>query len=120
MTAFSQAEVYRANALMNANPFALGAACVIFGLFNGIFVGGFFRTAYKLGKPFVIYTIVAFLVITAAESLHFIPGLSRLNAFGAADVPLQFAAMLGGAVIFAVMTVLSCRKACKDFERIDL
>lgn len=34
MTVLSQSAVYRSNALMNANFFALGMACVIFGLFN--------------------------------------------------------------------------------------
>ena len=38
MTVFSQSVVYRSNALMNANPFALGMACLIFGVFNWIFV----------------------------------------------------------------------------------
>ena len=53
MTALKEAVVYRSNALMNANLFALGAAFFLFGLFNWIFVGGFFKTAYKLGRPFV-------------------------------------------------------------------
>ncbi len=47
MIIFSESSVYRNNALMNANPFALGMALVIFGLFNFIFIGGFFKTAYK-------------------------------------------------------------------------
>ena len=41
MTIFSESSVYRNNALMNANPFALGMALLIFGLFNFIFIGGF-------------------------------------------------------------------------------
>lgn len=49
---------------MNANFFALGMACVIFGLYNMIFVGGFFKTAFKLGRPFVIFIIACFLVIS--------------------------------------------------------
>lgn len=57
---------------MNANFFALGMACVIFGLYNMIFVGGFFKTAFKLGRPFVIFIIACFLVIFTAESLHHI------------------------------------------------
>ena len=39
MTVFSAAPVYRSNALMNANFFALAVALLIFGLFNLIFVG---------------------------------------------------------------------------------
>ncbi|MEE3459644.1 MAG: ABC-2 transporter permease, partial [Candidatus Faecousia sp.] len=68
MTVFAQSAVYRANALMNANFFALGTACLIFGLFNWIFVGGFFKTAYRFARPFVTYLIVAFLVILIAEA----------------------------------------------------
>ena len=120
MTALANAPVYRSNALMNANLFALGMAPVIFGLFNRIFVGGFFRTAYKQGRPFVIYVIVAFLTITLAEALHYFPGLEALNAFGTEHLRLQLALLLAGLLIFALITVLACKRACRDFERIDL
>ena len=120
MTVFQNAAIYRQNALMNANPFCLGMALVIFGLFNVIFVGGFWKTAYKIGKPFVIYTVAAFGTIGVAETLHHIPGLEGLNAFGLDRLGLQLSLLLGGALLWAGMTVLSCRKACRDFERIDL
>ena len=120
MTVFSESPVYRANALMNGNLFALGMALVIFGLFNLVFVGGFFRTAYKLGRPFVTYIIICFLVMIAAEALHHIPGLERLNAFGTEDMVLQLMLLAAGAVIFILLTLLSYRRACKSFERIDL
>ena len=120
MTALSGSVVYRANALMNANPFALGAAFLIFGLFNRIFVGGFFKTGYKLGRPFVIYIIVCFLTINAAEALHHIPGLECLNAFGTDHARLQLLLLMAGIVAFVLITLLSCKKACNDFEFIDL
>ena len=120
MTALSQSVVYRSNALMNANFFALGTACVIFGLFNWIFVGGFFRTAYKFARPFVTFIITCFLVIFAAEALHHIPGLEKLNAFGTDDIALQLILLAAGVLIFLLMTALSCKKACEKFERIDL
>ncbi len=120
MTVLADAPVYRQNALMNANPFFLGMALLIFGFFNVIFLGGFFRTAYKLGKPFVLYIVAAFLTIGVAETLHHIPGLEALNAFGFERIGLQTGLLLGGAALFAVMTHLSCKRACADFERIDL
>jgi len=89
MTVFSEAAVYRDNALMNANLFALGMALLIFGLFNVIFIGGFFKTAYKFGKPFVLYIIAAFLTIGIGEALHHFPGLEMLNAFGFEHIVLQ-------------------------------
>ena len=105
---------------MNANFFALGMACVIFGLFNRIFVGGFFKTAYKFGRPFVSFIIAASLVIMAAETLHHVPGLAWLNAFGTDHIAPQLILFAAGILFFLLTTVLSCRKACKQFERIDL
>ena len=120
MTALADAAVYRSNALMNANPFALGMALFIFGLFNLVFVGGFFKTAYKQGRPFVAYIIVGFLTVAAAEALHHIPGLGALNAFGTDHLGLQLIMLAAGMLAFVLLTLLSYNKACKDFDRIDL
>jgi len=120
MTVFSKAPVYRANALMNANCFALGMAHLIFGLFNWIFVGGFFKTAYRFARPFVLFLIAAFLVVGIAETLHHLPGLERLNAFGTEDMALQLTLLAAGVMLFVVLTVLSLRRACRDFEQTDL
>lgn len=120
MTVLSSSSVYRSNALMTANPFALGMALVIFGLFNMIFIGGFFRTAWKFGRPFVIYTVAAFLTIGAAEALHHFPGLEALNAFGTDRILLQLCLFAACALIFLLLTFLSYRRACRNFEKIDL
>ncbi len=120
MTALADAAIYRQNALMNANPFFLGAALFMFGLFNVIFLGGFFKTGYQLGKNFVIYIVVAFFAIGVAEAAHHVPGLGALNAFGFDRIGLQLLCLLAGAVCFALMTFLSYNKACKNFESIDL
>ena len=120
MTALSDAPVYLKNALMNANPFFLGMALLIFALFNVIFVGGYFRTGYNIGKPFVIYIVVAFVTIGIAEALHHVPGLGALNAFGFEHIGLQLITFILGAACFAVLTYLSYNKACRDFEMIDL
>lgn len=120
MTALKESPVYLQNALMNANLFALGAALVIYGLFNLIFLGGFFKTAYKLGKPFVTYIIVGFIMIGVFEALHHIPGLGQLNAFGSDSLGLQVVTLIAGALIFAVMTLISYKASCNSFEKIDL
>lgn len=120
MTVLSDSAVYRANVLMNANPFFLGAALFIFGLFNAIFLGGFFRTAYQLGKPFIIYIIAAFLTIGAAEAAHLVPGMAALNAFGFDHIMLQMLLLLGGAGLYILLTWLSYSTACANFEKIDL
>lgn len=120
MTVLADAPVYRSNALMNANLFALGMAFVGFGLFNLIFVGGFFKTAYKFAGPFVGYIIAVFLMICIAETLHHVPGFAFLNAFGTEHFAVQVVLLGIGAAFYLAVTVLSCKKACKRFEKIDL
>ena len=120
MTVFADAPVYRMNALMNANPFAVGGALLLFGLFNLIFLGGFFRTAYKLGRPFIIYIVAAFVAIFVLEALHHVPGLEALNAFGSDSLGLQLGLLLAGAAAFLLLTLLSYKAACRNFEKIDL
>ena len=120
MTVMSQAEVYRHNALMNANPFALGMALFIFGLFNLIFIGGFFRTAHKFAKPFITYIIAAFLMIGAGEAAHHFPGLEPVNAFGFEHIFLQLVLFAVGAACYGILTLISFRISCKNFEKIDL
>ena len=120
MTVFSESELYRNNALMNANPFFLGMALLMFGMFNMIFVGGFFKTAYRFSKPFVTYIIVCFLLIGAAEALHHFPGLEALNAFGFDHIGLQLTMLLAGIIIYILLTFVSYNKSCDNFEKIDL
>ena len=120
MTVLSDAPVYRNNAMMNANLFALGMALLIFWLFNLIFIGGFFKTAYKFGKPFVIHIIAAFLVIGLGEALHHIPGLEAVNAFGLDHFPLQLSSLGLGIMAYVILTAISYWRACRSFEKIDL
>ena len=120
MTVLADAPAYRSNALMNANLFALGMAFVGFGLFNLIFVGGFFKTAYKFAGPFVGYIIAVFLMISIAETLHHVPGFAFLNAFGTEHFAVQVLLLGIGAAFYLAVTVLSCKKACKRFDKTDL
>ena len=120
MTVMSDLEVYRNNALMNANFFALGMAFFVFGLFNAIFIGGFFKNAYKFGSPFVWYIIVCFAVIGLAEAIHYITGLSFFNAFGLEHFSVQLLSLVCGIILYSLITILSCKKACRSFEKIDL
>ena len=120
MTVLEDAVIYRNNAMMNANLFALGMALFIFGLFNLIFIGGFFKTAYKFGKPFVTHIIVTFAMIGISEALHHIPGLETINAFGLEHFSLQVGLFALGAMAYIALTVLSYQYACRNFETIDL
>ncbi|MGN0448171.1 MAG: ABC-2 transporter permease [Acutalibacteraceae bacterium] len=120
MTFLKDALAYQNNAMMNANLFALGVALFIFGLFNLIFIGGFFKTAYKFGKPFVAHIIVTFVIIGIGEALHHIPALESLNAFGFEHFYLQLSLLAFGITAYILLTLLSYKCACRSFEKIDL
>jgi hypothetical protein len=120
MTVLSEAAVYRNNVMMNANLVYLGFALLILGLFNMIFVGGFFKTAYKFAKPFVAFIIAAFFVVGIGETLFHIPALSALNAFGFEHIGLQAGVFAAGIAVFALLTMIPMCQSLKNFEKIDL
>ena len=120
MTVLSGGMPYVKNALMNATPVFLAFVLIIFLLFNLIFVGGFFRTAYKAGKPYIIFIAVTLVVVFAAEVLHHLPGLAFLNDPAGARLPLQWGILGAAAALYAAGTLISERISEKRFERIDL
>ena len=120
MTVFADAAVYESNVLMAANFIYLAFVLVIFACFNVVFLGGFFKTAYGIGKPFIVFIIVNFTVIAAAETLHHIPGLEWMNTLDFHFMTEQVAVLVGAVGVYAGLTVLSFRKSCRRFQKIDL
>lgn len=120
MTAFSDSPVYRENALMNANFFALGMALILFGVFNLVFIGSFFKTGYKIGLPFIKYIVICFFIIGVSEALHHFPGMRALNSFGFDHFGLQITVLIAGAICYTGLTILACRESCRKFEMLDL
>ena len=90
MKVLGNAAPYAANQLMNANAAYLGYVMIVFAAFNGIFLAGFFKTAYKIGKPFIIFCAASFIIIAIGEILHHIPGLESLNAPSSLSRPLYW------------------------------
>ena len=110
---------YVTNQLMNANTAYLGYVLIVFAAFNGIFLAGFFKTAYRIGKPFILFCVAGFIIIIIGETLHHIPNLESLNDPASVSVP-QVAILVIGIAVFMLCTWVSYQKAVKDFEAIDL
>lgn len=120
MAVLADAEPYTHNAMMNANPFFLAGNLLVFALFNWFFVGGFFKTAYKYGKPFLLFSITSFLLIILAETLHHIPGLEFLNnTHGIGDGRLWLIFVIA-VLMYLSVSLLSCRISIKRFEAVDM
>ena len=120
MTFLSDVEIYTTNALMGANLVFLAFVLLIFATFNVIFVGEFFKTAYGIGKPFVTFIVVNFLIIGLAETLHHLPGLDWLNTLDFSCFGEHFLILVIAVIVYVASAVVSCRVSQKRFEKIDL
>ncbi len=120
MTLLSEAKPYATNALMNATPVYLAFILLIFSAFNVLFIGGFFKTSYKIGIPFLKFGIAVLILVTAAEILPHIPGLTFLHSPAGEKPGIQFAALAFAAAVYCIATAAACKKAQKRFEKTDL
>jgi len=120
MVWLSEVNAYRSNALMSANPVFLSFVLLIFAAFNVIFIGGFFKTAYLYGKPFILFIIVCFTLIAAAEAIHHFPGLEWTNALDFGYIERQLYILIAAVVLYFAATAVSCKVSQNRFEKIDL
>jgi len=120
MVFLSDAGVYTSNVLMGANLVFLAFVLLIFMVFNVVFLGGFFKTAYSIGKPFIIFIVANFLIIGFAETLHHLPGLDWLNVLDFSVAGKQILILSAAFILYAAGTVCSCKVSQNRFEKIDL
>ena len=119
MTVLKDVSAYRNNALMNTNFVYLGFILLIFGLFNIVFVRGFFKTSYYFGKPFVLFIISTFIAVATGETLHHIPGLEILNSFGFDNLSIQCIFLSVGLLLFILLTISAYKTSVRRFEKTD-
>lgn len=120
MTILSEALIYINNKLMNANFVYLGFVLLILGMFNLIFVGGFFKTAYKFSKPFVEFVFASFFIVCIGETLFHIPKFMVLNDVGFKNIGIQMIFFVLGIILFSLLTVISYYRSIAKFNKIDL
>lgn len=120
MTVMAEAVPYTQNAMMNANQFFLGCTLLVFTLFNVFFLGGFFRTGYKYGKPFLAFGVASFLLMLIAETLHHIPGLEFLNRTDSVKEAGMWIFLVITVILYLLVTQSSCKSAMRSFEAVDM
>lgn len=120
MTVLSDTKPYTGNSLMNATPVYLAFVLLIYCAFNILFAAGFYKTAYKIGIPFIRFGSAVFILVAAAEILPHLPGLTFLHSPKGERQGVQFAALAAAAVVYCVFTAAACRISQKRFEKIDL
>lgn len=112
--------LYAENPLMNSNIAYLGYTSICFSIFNTAYLTQYFKTATRLGKPFLIYSLLEFPAIIIFETLHHLPGFSNLNSIRGQFCTLQVTVLLIGLLIFICTTLISYRVSAKKFEILHL
>ncbi len=110
---------YNQNNLLNANLTYLGVILWIFSAFLLCFVCNFFQTAYKLGKPFILFGIAAVLCISYGEVLPHLPGLQGLNTGNRVTME-QWILFLYGLIVYILSCMITLKVSQKRFDKVDL
>ena len=107
---------------IEANAAFLGLGLVQMGLFNLVFFPMHYQNAYDLGKPFVVASVVEFFYIVAAETCdHVLPYMKTVcESYAPTDQLRQLPVLLGGAAVFALLTLAAERSSVRRFEHVDL
>ncbi len=111
---------------IEANAAFLGLALVQMGVFNALFLPMHYKTGYDLGKPFLLCSIVQFLLIALLETGEhvllavFPQSAALLEGYALSDQLRQLPILLGGACIWLLLSLLAERRSVKRFEKVDL
>ena len=107
---------------IDANFAFFGIALVCLGIYNAIYISGFFETGYKTGLPTLFGTLGFLAFYTVAELLvNLIPTLSHLiDGYSADGLWIRLAVFVVGALIYALLTFLGIKRGQKNFEKVSL
>ena len=119
--------ILRLYILPEGNPLGMEANVLfyVFGLsyfavFNLIFLISYYKTAYKVGKAFILAIIPAFMVGIAMEALSYIPDTKWLDSTDAAMMVCQLPALGIGLVVYIGSMMIAYQISARRFEQVDL
>lgn len=105
---------------MEANVLFYGFGLLYFAVFNFIFLTSYYKTAYKVGKAFLIAIVPAFIVGLVMEALAYIPATKWLDSTSPATMIYQLPFLGVGAVLYIGSIVVAYQISAARFQRVDL
>jgi ABC-2 type transport system permease protein len=110
------------NALGNPNFAFFGFVFIMYAIFNIIFLPGFYKTAYNVGKPMLAGVIAAFIfAVIVNVAVLMVPALkTNLNGLGTDHIASQLPVLLIGIGFFLGLTWLAYKISADRFEKVDL
>ncbi|NGZ74687.1 ABC-2 transporter permease [Saccharibacillus alkalitolerans] len=99
-----------------------GLTLIMLGIFNVCFIPMHYKTAYKYGSASIVSIAAAFLFAAGAEWLGISNAFVRdlFKGSGADDWGIQLSVLLAGALVFAALTIIAYRAACKRFKKVEI
>ncbi len=119
--------ILRIYVLPNGNPAGIeanvayyGFGLIIYAVFNMIFLTRFFKTAYKVGKAFMLAVIpAAFLVLVMEVLVHF-PEFYWLDSIEPVAMRQQLPILAAGIVFYVAGMLAAYHMSARRFEQVDL
>ena len=106
---------------MDANFAFFGIGFIGYGIFNAVFLPGYFKTGYKLMWPLVKSLTVYVLFVVATELvIAFTPAKGVIDGLSPENMPIRLAVLFVGIVIYIVLNLLSSKKAVKNFQAVNI
>lgn len=107
---------------MEANTAFFGFVLIMFAIFNTIFINGFYKTAYKIGMPFVWASLaIGIYIIVVEVSVQMIPTLKEIwDTVDIKMLPMQIPVLAAGVVIYVLSMVAVYRNSSRKLEKVDI
>ncbi len=115
------AEQYVNQAGISANLALVGNGAVLLGVFNLIFFPRYFKSPDKIGVPFVIGAVAAFLLIGVFIVLRWATPLYSitLNGLNSQNIGAKAVALTIGLMVYIILSAISCKLSMKYFQKYD-
>ena len=111
---------------IEANTAFLGLSFVLMGAFNAVFLPMHYKNGYDLGKPFLVCSILEFVLIAVLETLEHVllavlpQSAALLESYALLDQLRQLPVLLGGAAVWLLLSTLAFHTSAGRFEKVDL
>lgn len=105
---------------IEANIAYYGFGLTTFAIFNFIFFTQFYKTAYKVGKSFIIAIIPVIVCIFIMELLSHVPTIYWLDSIDPEYLIRQIPILIIGIIVYTVGIICTYFLAEKRFAKVDL
>lgn len=107
---------------IDANFALFGFVFIMYAIFNAVFLPLFYKTAYKIAMPlFLAIAPVSVFIVGVEIAVQTVPFLKNsLDTPQAGRMIPQLLVLIAGILIFVLANVLACKKAARNFDKVDL